>query len=96
MSFRGKTSQHFFTKKFLYSNEKSHKIYKFSRIASLTCLINCQGIKFSKCESVLRASKVLWFLFLELEELKPEHVSLFQQHHLYLQIMELLLMFDIR
>jgi len=39
---------------------------------------------------------MLCFLFLELEELKPEHVSVFQQHHLYLQIMKLLLMFDIR
>jgi len=43
-----KTIQHFFNKKFLYSNEKSHKIYKFLRIACLTSH-QLPGIKFSKC-----------------------------------------------
>ena len=95
MSFKGKTSQHFFTNKFLYPNEKSHKIYQFSRIACLTCLtclIYCQGIKFSKCESFLRVSKILYCLLLELEELTTEHVSVFQPHHLCLQIRKLLLL----
>jgi hypothetical protein len=61
---------------------------QFSRIAFLTCLINCQGIKFSKCEGVLQASKMLRSSFLELVGQTTEHVSVFQQHHLYLQITE--------
>ena len=62
------------------------------RVSPRLRLISCRGIKFSKCESVLLLSEMLYCLFLELEELTTEHVLVFQQHHLYLQTRKLLLL----